>query len=410
MKKLNGEEPRKLAALTVSKAKPCDKKKTLSDGYGLSLLIEPSGAKYWRYNYRFAGKQKTLALGVFPEISLSEARRTHRKAYNMVAEGIDPAEARRGEKQAVLQAMAESFEAISHEWFEMHMHDKSESHKVRTNRILKTRLFPCIGNRPIKDITAPELLDALRKIEKNGSIDTAHRARGVASQVFSYAIATGRTDRNIANDLIGTLKPHKQTHRAAITDIKELGKLLRDMENSSSGIVVKTAMRISPILFQRPGEIRHMEWKEIDFEKALWSIPAEKMKMGNDHIVPLPRQVIALLKEIYPFTGSGTYVFPCARGQSRCLSENGVRTALRDMGYDNATVTPHGFRATARTLLDEELGFRIDWIEAQLAHMVRDATGRAYNRTQFLPQRAEMMQAWADFLDKLRSEASSDSQ
>lgn len=232
----------------------------------------------------------------------------------------------------------------------------------------------------------------------------------MASQVFSYAIATGRTDRNIANDLIGTLKPHKQTHRAAITDTKELGKLLRDMENSSSGIVVKTAMRISPILFQRPGEIRHMEWKEIDFEKALWSIPAEKMKMGNDHIVPLPRQVIALLKEIYPFTGSGTYVFPSARGQSRCLSENGVRTALRDMGYDNATVTPHGFRATARTLLDEELGFRIDWIEAQLAHMVRDATGRAYNRTQFLPQRAEMMQAWADFLDKLRSEASSDSQ
>lgn len=405
MKKLNGEEPRKLAALTVSKAKPREKKHTLSDGYGLSLLVEPNGAKYWRYNYRFAGKQKTLALGVFPEISLSDARKTHREAYNLVADGIDPAEARRAERQASYQAQINSFEAITVEWLDVHMTDKSEGHKIRSNRILRTKLFPYIGKRSISDITAPELLNALRSIEKAGSIDTAHRARGLASQVYSYAIATGRAERNVANDLLGTLRPHQQKHRAAITDEKELGKLLRDMECSSSGIIVKTAMQISPILFQRPGEIRQMEWSEIDLDKAIWSIPATKMKMRNDHIVPLPRQAVALLKDLYPLTSSGKYVFPSARGRSRCLSENGVRTALRDMGYGNETVTPHGFRATARTLLDEVLGYRVDWIEAQLAHAVKDPTGRAYNRTQFLTQRIEMMQSWADYLDKLQADS-----
>lgn len=401
MKKLNGEEVRKLVPIALRHIKASGKTQTLSDGHGLYLVVMPAGATYWRYRFRFAGKQKQLALGVFPDVTLSDARKMHREAYNQVADGLDPTEERREEKQAQLKATGNSFEALVKEWLEVHMSDKTVDHKRRAERLLLKDLAG-LAKRPVDTITAPELLLELRKIEARGVIDTARRARQIASQLFTYAIATGRADRNIANDLAGTLKTVPTKNRAAITDPVLLGRLLRSMDDSTSGIVVKTAMLLTPILFQRPGEIRAMEWSEVDLVAGRWEIPAEKMKMRLPHIVPLPKQAVALLNEIYAYTGHGKYVFPSVRGSSRCLSENGVRTALRDMGYCNDTVTPHGFRATARTLLDEVLGYRVEWIEHQLAHSVRDANGRAYNRTSFLEPRAEMMRAWADYLDKLR--------
>ncbi len=395
---------RKLSAVTVRNTKPTNTIKRLSDGYGLLLEIRPSGAKYWRYNYRFAGKQKTLALGTYPETSLATAREAHEQAYNLVANNIDPTEIRRAEKQNIIEEASNTFEAVALEWLSVYMVDKSEGHKIRAERFLLKHLAK-LKTRPIATITTQELLAALRQVEAKGTLDTAHRARQVAGQVFSYAIQTGRAERNVARDLAGALKPVRQTHRAAIIDPHQLGKLLRDMEDSNAGMIVKTAMKISPILFQRPGEIRHMEWQELDLENGVWEIPADKMKMRQPHIVPLPRQVIELIEEIQPLTGRGKYVFPSARGGSRCLSENGVRTALRDMGYTNEVITPHGFRATARTLLDETLGFRIEYIEHQLAHAVKDPNGRAYNRTSYLEQRKEMMQEWADYLDQLKQGA-----
>ncbi|HLR16644.1 MAG TPA: integrase arm-type DNA-binding domain-containing protein [Alcanivoracaceae bacterium] len=405
MARLNGDEKRRLAAVAVRNVKPTDKVQRLADGYGMFLEVRPTGAKYWRYSYRFAGKQKTLALGVYPEISLAQARELHRKAYNQVDAGIDPAQVRQAEKLTKHIQSNNSFELLSREFIDHQLVDKSEGHRNRAERLLLRSLSP-LSHRPIAEITAPELLAALRRIESTGTLDSARRACQLAGQVYAYAIQTGRAERNIARDLAGALRPVKQTHRAAITDPAMLGKLLRDMEHSTSGIIVKTAMKLSPLLFQRQGEIRAMEWQEISWDESLWEIPAEKMKMRKEHNVPLPRQAIVLLKELYPLTGHGKYVFPSARGASRCLSDGGVRVALRDMGYTKEMVTPHGFRATARTLLDEKLKYRVDVIEHQLAHAVKDPTGRAYNRTSFLDERREMMQAWADYLDSLKNEAS----
>lgn len=393
---------RKLSAVEVKNAKAGDKIKRLPDGYGLVLEIRPNSSKYWRYNYRFAGKQKTLALGTYPEVTLAKARAAHEVAYEQVADNIDPSETRRAEKQSRTLEAANTFEALANEWLNVHMADKTEKHRAQAERFLFKHLAK-LKARLINTITAPELLAVLRQVEARGTLYTAHRARQVAGQVFAYAIQTGRAERNVARDLERALKSFTQKNRAAILDPSLLGKLLRDMEISNSGLIVKTAMKLSPMLFQRQGEIRHMEWQEIDFDKCLWSIPAEKMKMREPHLVPLPSQAIELLTEIQHLTGHGKYVFPSARGGSRCLSENGVRIALRDMGYGNDVVTPHGFRATARTLLDETLGFRVEYIEHQLAHAVKDATGRAYNRTSFLEQRKDMMQKWANYLDELKA-------
>lgn len=324
MKKLNGEEKRNIAAVALRHIKPSDKTQMLSDGHGLYLVVMTTGSKYWRYRFRFAGKQKQLALGVFPDISLSEARRLHREAYNQVADGIDPAEGRREEKLAQLKATGNSFEAVAGEWLDVHMSNKTADHKRRAERLLLKDLAG-LAKRPIDSISAPELLAELRKLEKRGVVDTARRARQVASQLFTYAIATGRAERNVANDLAGTLKVVQTKNRPAITDPVLLGQLLRHMDDSTSGIVVKTAMRLTPILFQRPGEIRAMEWSEIDLVAGRWEISAEKMKMRLPHIVPLPRQAVELLAEIQAYTGHGRYVFPSVRGSSRCLSENGVR-------------------------------------------------------------------------------------
>ncbi|MEP5232268.1 MAG: integrase arm-type DNA-binding domain-containing protein [Alloalcanivorax sp.] len=395
----------KLTATAVKQAKPKEKTYRLADGGGLYLEVSPKGGKYWRYKYRFSGKEKRLSIGVYPGVSLKDARKAHQEARAKLADDIDPGTAKRVEKLTRHLSAAESFEAIGREWFEHTMQGKSDGHRARSLRMLERDLFPILGNRPIADIKAPEVLAVLRRIESRGTPDIAHRAKQTAGQVFRYAVRTGRAERDPSADLHGALASPQKKHLAAITEPAELGRLLVAMDNSTSGPVVKTALLLSPLLFQRPGEIRSMEWAEINWKEQRWEIPAEKMKMRQPHIVPLSRQALALIEEIKPLTGRGRYVFPSARGASRCLSENGVRTALRDLGYGNDMQTPHGFRATARTILDEVLGYRVDWIEHQLAHAVKDSNGRAYNRTSHLEGRAKMMQGWADYLDTLRAQA-----
>ncbi|WP_290518021.1 integrase arm-type DNA-binding domain-containing protein [Alcanivorax sp.] len=394
-----------LTATAVRQALSKAKAYKLSDSHGLFLLVNPNGAKYWRYKYRYGGKEKTLALGVFPEVSLKDARVAHQEARAKLDKGLDPGEERRIEKLTRNLAAADSFEAVALEWFDRVMPDKSESYRVRTRRILEKDLFPVLGQRPVGAIKPPEMLAALRRIEARGANDIAHRAKQTAGQIFRYAVVTGRAERDPSADLKGALAPRNKKHHAAITDPSEVGRLMVAIDAFTGTPIVKTALQLSALLFQRPGEIRAMEWIEINWEQTRWEIPAEKMKMRTPHIVPLCRQSLELLEELHLLTGRGRYVFPSARGASRCISENTVRIALRSMGYDKETMTAHGFRAMARTILDEVLSCRVDWIEHQLAHAVKDANGRAYNRTAHLEGRAKMMQQWADYLDQLRGQA-----
>jgi integrase len=394
-----------LTATAVKQAKAKEKPYKLSEGKGMFLLVNPNSSKYWRLKYRFAGKEKLLALGVYPDLSLAEARDMRDEARTLLAKDIDPGEAKRLRKKAQIQEGANSFKAVATEWFETKMTDRSQGHKDRLSRMLKKDLYPSLGSRPISQITSKELLAALRKIEGRGANDIAHRAKQAASQVFRYGIATGRCEHDIGPGLKDALKPRSTKHRAAITDPAEVGKLLLAIDNYNGTPVVEAALKLSPILFQRPGEIRAMEWSEINWKEKVWELPAEKMKMGQAHIVPLPSQAIEILREIELHTAKrGKYVFPSQRGANRPLSDNGVRTALRTMGYDNETMTPHGFRAMARTLLDEALSYRVDYIELQLAHAVKDANRRAYNRTTHLAERRKMMQGWANYLDTLKTQ------
>ncbi len=397
-----------LTATAVKQAKPREKPYKLSDEKGMFLLVNPNGSKYWRLKYRFGGKEKLLALGVFPDLSLAGARDKRDEARSQLANEIDPSVAKRVRKQAQKEEGGNSFKVIATEWFQTKMQNKAQGYQDRTWRGLKNDLFPALGHRPINQITAQELLAALRKVESRGAVDMAHRVKQSAGQVFRYGIVTGRCDRDPAADLKGALQPTNKKHFAAITDPKSVGKLLIAIDAYEGTPIVKTALKLSAILFQRPGEIRAMEWSEIDWEKKIWELPAEKMKMKQPHVVPLPKQAITLLKELKRSTGRGRYVLPSARGNHRPLSDNGVRVALRTMGYDNDTMTAHGFRAMARTLLDEELGFRVDYIEHQLAHAVKDTNGRAYNRTTHLKEREKMMQQWANYLDDLKAQDTAD--
>lgn len=401
-----GRDTEKLSDLAAKNAVSKDKPYKLSDGGGLYLEVMPGGSKYWRLKYRFGGKEKRLALGVYPAVALKAARKVARDARNLLANGTDPGEVKRQDKLARAVGAGNSFRAVALEWYEKQKPHWSESHIKRTGWLFDNNLFPWLGHRPIAVITPPELLATLRRTESKGTIETAHRAKQVAGQVFRYAVATGRAERDPTPDLKGALANPEESHHAALTDPKAVGKLLVAIDGFQGTPSVKVALQLSPLLFCRPGELRHMEWSEIDWEQARWEISAAKMKMRQPHIVPLCKQAIAMLREIEPITGRGKYVFPSARGASRPLSENGVRTALRTLGYSNDEMTPHGFRAMARTILDEVLGYRVDWIEHQLAHTVKDANGRAYNRTAHLEGRRAMMQGWADFLDSLRLQAS----
>lgn len=393
-----------LTASQVKQAKTDDKPYKLSDEKGMFLLVHTNGSKYWRLKYRYAGKEKLLALGVYPDVSLANARAKRDDARKLLDSDIDPGQAKKAKKRTLNQQADDSFEAIATEWFQTKMQDRSKSHQDRTWRALKKDLFTQVGGCPITQITAPELLMALRKIEARGAVETAHRAKQTAGQIFRYAVATGRAERDPSSDLKGALRNPNKKHLAAITDPKEAGKLLVAMDGYYGTPSVKNALLLSPLLFVRPGELRHMEWQEINWTEERWELPVEKMKTRQPHIVPLCHQAISILREHQNLTGRGRYVFPSARGASRPLSENGVRTALRALGYGNDDMTPHGFRAMARTILDEVLNYRVDWIEHQLAHAVRDANGRAYNRTAHLEGRRTMMQGWADYLDNLKAQ------
>jgi integrase len=391
----------KLTATAVKQAKPKAKPYKLADGGGLYLHVKAAG-KYWRYKYRFASKEKLLALGTYPDISLADARKLHQAARENLADGIDPSSHKKTKKSANQSNSANSFEAVALEWSKTRS-KKADSTEKRQRALLEKDLFPFIGSRPIADIDAPELLKTLRKIENRGAIETAHRANRLAGQIFRYAIVTGRSKHNPSIDLKDALTQPIKSHRKSITDPAEVGPLIAAIKNYQATPVVMAALQLSPLFLCRPGELRHLEWTEVNFAEARIELPASKMKMKEPHIIPLASQAIAILKELQPITGRGKYVFPSARGASRPLSDNGVRTALRTLGYTNDQICPHGFRAMGRTILDEVLNFPVDWIEHQIAHSVKDANGRAYNRTKHLPQRHQMMQMWADYLDGLAS-------
>ena len=393
-----------LSDTAIRKAKPADKTQRLFDGGGLYLEITPAGGKLWRQKYRFGGKEKRLAHGTYPEVSLAEARDRRDNARRLLAAGTDPGEHRKAEKQAGEDRAANSFEAVAREWFGKFAPNWAASHAGKIMGRLENDLFPWIGSRPVAEIKAPELLRCLRRIESRGALETAHRVLQNAGQVFRYAIATGRADRDPSTDLRGALAPWKPQHYPAPTDPKAVGELLRAIDGYTGGNVVKAMLRLAPLVFVRPGELRQAEWAEIDLEAAEWNIPAHKMKMREPHMVPLSRQAIEILTDLQPLTGNRAHVFPGGHDPRKPMSEAALNAALRRMGYDKTTMTAHGFRAIARTLLDEELGFRPDYIEHQLAHAVRDPNGRAYNRTAHLAARRKMMQAWADYLDRRRTD------
>lgn len=375
-----------------------------ADGGGMYLLVKATG-KYWRMDYRFAGKRKTLAFGVYPAVTLAQARKRRDDAKAALADGMDPAVIKRAEKLARKTEANNTFQKIAEEWLKATSADRKEVTQQKVRTWLEKDVFPSIGKMPITVIGPRDVLAVARKMEERGVHDSAKRLVQICGQVFRYAVAEGSAERDVTGDLKGALKTAEKRHYAAITDPALLAPLLRAMDGYTGHIYSRAALRLTPLVFVRPGELRTAEWAEIDLDKAEWRIPGAKMKMTNDHIVPLSTQAVEILRELHPITGHGKYVFPSIRTGERPMSENTVNAALRALGYDSSMQTAHGFRATARTILDEVLGERVDLIEHQLAHAVKDANGRAYNRTAHLPARRKMMQTWADYLDRLRQGA-----
>ncbi len=397
--------PKRIVPLTdvkVKKAKPQDKPVSLFDGGGLYLLVTPSGGKLWRFKYRFAGKDSKLAFGAYPDVSLQDARKKRDDARKLLAGGIDPAEERKTQKQAAIEE-GETFEMVAREWHNKFKPRWKESHAERIMGRLERDIFPFIGKKPISHIKAREVLTVLQRIEGRGANELAHRAKALCSNVFCYAIATSRIEHDPTAGLKDALSPVTTINRAAIIDPAGVGQLLRAIDAYKGSFVVQCALKFAPLTFVRPGELRHAEWSEIDLDNAEWNIPGSKMKMKEAHLVPLSRQAIEILTALKPLTGTGQYVFP-GRTAARPMSENAILVALRTMGYAKEEMSGHGFRAMARTLIDEKLQIRPDLIEHQLAHAVRDPLGRAYNRTQHLPERRKMMQAWANYLDELKQD------
>ncbi|KVW91018.1 tyrosine-type recombinase/integrase [Burkholderia cepacia] len=401
-----------LTDTAIKNAKPADKPARLFDGGGLYLEIAPSGGKWWRLKYRFGGKEKRISLGVYPDVPLKEARERRDKARALLDGGTDPGEAKKAEKRAARLSTENSFEAVAREWHAKYAPSWSASHGARLLRRLEVDAFPWIGGKAIADLAPPDVLDALRRVEKRGALETAHRLHANISQVCRYAVATGRAQRDVTADLRGALPPVQQEHMAALTDPKQVAELLRAIDGYQGTFPVVCALRLAPLLFQRPGELRAAEWAELDLDAGIWEIPSDRMKRtkqgkasGGAHIVPLSTQAVMVLRELHALTGNGRFLFPSVRTKDRPMSDNTINGALRRLGYDGDTMTGHGFRAMARTILDEVLGLPAAIIEAQLAHAVKDPLGRAYNRTAHLPQRREMMQRWADYLDRLKAGA-----
>jgi integrase len=372
--------------------KPNQKTQRFFDGGGLYLEVSPGGGKWWRLKYRVAGKEKRISLGVYPAVSLKHARQARDDAKRDLAAGVDPALKRKAEKAARITAAADSFEVIAREWFAKYQPTWAPTHASKILRRFERDLFPWIGRRPIAEVTAPELLTVLRRVESRGAIETAHRAQHNAGSVFRYAVATGRAQSDPTASLRGALPPSKDKHHASITDPKAIGELLRALHGYKGSFITLCALRLAPLVFVRPGELRRANWSEIDLDAAEWRIPAHKMKSRAVHIVPLSKQAVEILRELQPLTGGKQYVFPGVRSPKRPMSENTVLGALRRMGYTTEQMTGHGFRSMASTLLNDQ-----GWHRGE-----RDPVRAAYNYAEHLPERRKMMQAWADYLDALR--------
>lgn len=387
----------------IRKAKPADKPQKLADGGGLFLLITPAGGKLWRLKYRFGGKEKLLSFGAYPDVGLARARELRDEARKRLADGIDPSELKKAAKTQQAERAANSFEAVAREWYAKHAPGWAESHASKILRRLERDVFPWIGGRPIAELAAPEILTTMRRIEGRGTLETAHRVLQSCGQVLRYAVATGRADRDPTGDLRGALPPVRGSHFAAITDPTAVGELLRAIDGFKGSLQVACALRLAPLLFVRPGELRRARWEDFNLEGGEWRYHVTKTK--TEHIVPLAPQALAILRELQPLSGHRDFVFP-GRDPNKPMSEAAINAALRRMGYDTKTeITGHGVRAMARTLLHEELGFAPEVVEHQLAHRVPDTLGAAYNRTKFLAERRRMMAAWADYLDKLKAGA-----
>ena len=388
---------------------PPDKKQArFADGGGMYLQVSPAGSKRWFLKYRIVGAEKQLALGSYPAVTLTAARKARAAAKLEKSKGHDPVQVRKVEKLKALTPAGDTFKATALEWYAMKLDSWSSHYAIREKRNLEKDLFPFLGARHIGDIEAIELLATVRRVEERGALDVAHRVLTTAGQVWRYAVATGRAQRDVSADIRGALKPHHGKHFAAITDPVKLGQLIRTIRAYQGGPIVRAALQLAPMLFQRPGELRAAAWAEFDLDAALWTIPAARMKRrkegkenGEPHLVPLPRQAVEILRKLHPLTGHGALVFHGERSHDRPISDNTLRAALLTLGYGPDVQSVHGFRATARTLLAEHLDTDPLVIEAQLAHAVKDANGRAYNRTQYLKHRATMMQQWADYLDRL---------
>ena len=396
----NPEGNMALNDIKIKNSKPQSKPYKISDGDGLSLLVNPNGSKWWRFRYTVNGKEKGISFGVYPDVSLQSAREKRAKARVLVASGVDPSAAR----QAVKDEVANTFESVALQWYGKISHTWGLGHAKVIKRLLEKDIFPVIGKKSISKIVPGDVLEALRKIESRGAVVTAKRACRVCSQIFRYSITLGFSTIDPSYTLKDVLRKTKTEHFPALTDTKDVTVLLRAIDAYQGTFVVKSALQIAPLFFVRPGELRHAEWTEVDFEAAIWSIPAEKMKMRMPHIVPLSRQAFEILKPLHALTGNGRYIFPSARGIDKPMSNSSFFVAFKSMGFDG-TMSPHGFRAIARTLLDEILQFPYHLIEHQLAHAVRDPNGRAYNRTSHLAERAKMMQVWADYLEGLKAGA-----
>ena len=390
-----------LTAIQRSGLKPRDAIYRVADAAGLCVEVRPDGGRSWRYRYRFAGNARMLSLGTYPQVSLAEARKRRDEARNVLQSGRDPSSERKADRLRVKLSVENTFGAVALEWLEQ-QRGKLADITYRKSEWLFSFVLPALGARPIADITAPEILAILRGIEARGAHETAHRVKQRIGQVFRYAIATGRAERDPSNDLRGALAPVVTTPRAAVTDPKAVSELLCAIDAYAGQPVTMAALKLAPLVFARPGNLRAMEWAELDLDAAEWRIPAHKMKVREAHVIPLAKQAIAILRELQSLTGNGSYVFPSLRTGWRPMSENTVNAALRRLGYDKDTMTGHGFRALASTRLNE-LGWAPDVIERQLAHAERNKVRAAYNRASYLSERRKMMQAWADYLDSLRA-------
>lgn len=392
-----------LTDTAIRNTKPGEKSTKLTDGGGLYLLLNPNGSRWWRLDYRFDGKRKTLSMGTYPIVGLKDARERRDAARKMLSDGIDPGATRKAVKAAKTIRAANSFEVVCREWLEQKRSTVMPAQHTKALARLEKDVFPWIGGKAIAEITAPDVLTVLRRIDERGARYTAHKAKSEISQCFRFAIATGRAERDPCPDLRGAIPPAQGENFASITDPKEVAELLRALEGFKGTFVVRCALQLAPRLFVRPGELRKAEWSGFDLDKGEWRYFVTKTK--TEHLVPLASQVVAILRELIPLTGHGRHVFP-GRDPQKPMSEAAINAALRRLGYDTKTeITGHGFRAMARTILHEELHQKPEVIEHQLAHKVPDANGTAYNRTKFLKERKAMMQLWADYLDKLKAGA-----